>query len=161
MSVLDVLREKTPQPKFSLRSLLGVRPWERHSLVLLVAGLSYTATGLSYILAEPTKTREVALHFPLAWAPIGFWGILFMAAGALVVLSSRWPTFAETWGYMVLTGLSTGWSLAYVAGVIFSNSPATNLSGGLVWGLLAFLWWAISGLLNPDKRAVTTPHGST
>lgn len=147
--------------KRTITMFFGVRPWKRHGLVLLVAGLVYVATGLSYILAEATPSRQVALGVALAWAPIAFWGAVFMAAGLLSIISSRWPTFAETWGYMVLTGLSAGWSATYAAGVIFFDSPAANLSGAFLWGLLSFLWWAISGLLNPDAKAVTIPHGSS
>lgn len=132
------------------RSWLGVRPWKRHSLVLMVAGFVYVAIGISYIWAEPTPTREVALHFALQWISLEHWGVIFICAGLLAIISSRWPPVSETWGYTVLTGLSSAWSAFYLVGVLFWHSPPTNLSGVMSWGLIAFMWWAISGLINPS-----------
>lgn len=129
----------------------GIRPWKRHSLVLMVAGLVYVAIGASYILAEPTDTRRVALHFALQWFSLMTWGWIFICSGFLAILSSRWPPVSETWGYTVLTGLSSGWAMFYLVGVLFWHSPPTNLSGVMSWGLIAFMWWAISGLKNPDR----------
>ena len=33
----------------------GLRPWRRHSLVVLVAGFAYIAIGATYLLAEPEE----------------------------------------------------------------------------------------------------------
>lgn len=140
------------------RRYVGVRPWKRHSLVLMVAGLCYIAIGASYIWTEATPSRNVALKLSLSWFPIQFWGCVFIIAGLMAVISSRWPPVAETWGYMVLTGLSAGWGGTYALGVIFLHSPPQNLSGAILWGLLGFMWWGISGLLNPEKEAMST-HG--
>lgn len=140
------------------RKYLGVRPWMRHSLVLMVAGLVYILIGTSYILTEPTLARQIALQVALDKAPIGFWGGVFIAAGVLSIISSRWPPVAETWGYMVLTGLSAGWSATYLLGVVLMDSPATNLSGFLSWGLLGFMWWAVSGLVNPGQAVLVVEH---
>lgn len=128
----------------------GIRPWKRHSLVLAVAGLVYILIGISYIIADLPESRAVALQIAIHWWSIPRWGIVFAMAGVLSILSSRWPPVSETWGYFVLTGLSAGWSAFYLTAVIFKDSPAANLSGTLSWGLIGFLWWAISGLVNPD-----------
>lgn len=132
----------------------GIRPFKRHSLVLMVAGVAYTLTGVTYILAEPTENRRLALAVALNFFPIEFWGSIFILIGLLSFISSRWPPVAETWGYMVLSALSAGWSATYAAGVIFEDSPISNLTGVLTWGLFAFVWWGISGLVNPDKTVV-------
>lgn len=128
---------------------LGLRPWRRHSLVLLVTGLVYVFIGFAYVYTDPRRSRDVALQIALDWWSLDVWGWIFVFSGLLAILSSRWPPFSETWGYFVLTGLSAGWSGFYVTGVIFGDSPVGNLTGGLTWGLVAFLWWAISGLVNP------------
>jgi hypothetical protein len=141
------------------RRYWGMRPWKRHSTILMVVGILYAFIGFQYLIAPPSKIRETSLVAVLQIAPIDFWGVVFMVSGVLTSISSRWPPFAEVWGYMLLTGLSAAWAGGYVSGIIFYHSPTTNLSGALLWGLLAFLWWAISGLLNPDKTAVTS-HGS-
>lgn len=143
-----------------VRKFWGLRPWKRHSMILMVVGIMYALIGFAYFNAPPNRTRDVTLVVVLQIAPIQFWGGLFFFAGILTSLSSRWPPFGETWGYMVLTGLSAGWAAAYLMGVLFFKAPIAGITGGLVWGLLAFLWWAISGLLNPDKTAVAHNDGS-
>ena len=137
------------------RKYWGLRPWKRHSTILMVVGFLYVLIGFLYIASESSKSRERALAVVLRIAPIEVWGGLFMTAGALAMLSSRWPPLTETWGYMVLTGLSAGWAATYLLGIAFFEAPVINSTQVLVWGILAFMWWAISGLLNPDKTAVT------
>jgi hypothetical protein len=138
-----------------LRKFWGLRPWKRHSLILMVVGILYVFIGFQYIVTEPPSIRQVSLEVVLQFAPIEFWGSVFILAGLLAMASSRWPPFTETWGYMVLTGLSAGWSTVYLTGILFLDSPSTNSSQVFIWGCLAFMWWAISGLLNPDRTAVT------
>ena len=79
------------------------------------------------------------------------WGFVFMTVGVLAIISSRWPPVSETWGYQALTGLSAGWAAFYLMGVLFHDSSPSNLSGFLSWGLIGFLWWAVSGLVNPKS----------
>lgn len=128
----------------------GFRPWERHSLVLMICGVVFVLIGVSYIITEPTRAREQALHFAFEWMPSEGWGAVFILCGVLSIISSRWPPISETWGYTVLSGMSAAWAGFYLVGVLFGESPATNLSGVLSWGVIAFMWWAISGLLNPS-----------
>lgn len=144
------------------KHLWGIRPFKRHGLVLLVGGIFYMMTGITYILAEPTENRKVALQIALNIFPIEFWGSVFIIVGFLSILSSRWPAVVESWGYALLCGLSIGWSATYAMGVIFEDSPISNLTGSVNWGLLAFLWWALPGFVSPDKTVVVviTDDGS-
>lgn len=134
--------------------LLTVRPFNRHSLILTAAGVAYMLTGATYILSTPTEDRREALAVALRWFPIEIWGMIFILVGLLAVISSRWPILSNSWGYAVLTGLSAGWSATYAAGVIFEGAPVDNITGVLSWALLAFLWWAIPGLVSPDRTVV-------
>jgi hypothetical protein len=134
--------------------LFNVRPYNRHSLILTVAGICYMLTGSTYILSELTSTRKQALAVALRWFSIETWGTIFILVGLMAVVSSRWPRIFKSWGYAILTGLSAGWSATYAAGVIFEHAPVGNMSAVLQWGLLAFLWWAIPGLVSPDKTVV-------
>jgi hypothetical protein len=129
----------------------GLRPWRRHSMILMVFGILFVFFGLNYIYSQSTSVREIALKVLLQIAPVQFWGGIFVAAGLLCILSTRWPPYAETWGYMVLTGLGAGWAATYLMGVLFLGAPAANLSQVLLWSGLSFAWWAISGLPNPEK----------
>ena len=131
-----------------VRKLLGLRPWQRHSLVLAVAGTVYILVGISYVISDPTPSREASLAVAIAWWPLPVWGCIWIIVGALAILSSRWPPASETWGYTTMTGLAAGWAGFYLAGVL-GGAPMQGISGVLVWGLVAFMWWAISGLVNP------------
>jgi hypothetical protein len=128
-----------------------LRPWKRHSLVLMVAGLIYVLIGIANILTKPTPDRVHALTYALQIAPMPVWGAIFVIAGILSIVSSRWPPVSKTWGYTVLTGLSAAWAGFYAVGIVFGDTPPSNLSGVLAWGLIGFMWWAISGLMNPGE----------
>jgi hypothetical protein len=132
---------------------LSLRDWKRHSLVLAVAGTVYICTGVTYMTTEPTNSRLSALRVAIDWMPLSAWGIVFMLVGALAILSSRWPPASETWGYTALTSLSIGWAGFYLCAIPLGAPAGQNFTGALAWGLLGFLWWAISGLVNPDGRA--------
>jgi hypothetical protein len=134
--------------------LLSVRPFNRHSLILTISGSGYMLTGATYVLSSPTPSRKVALAVALRWFPLEVWGMLFILIGLMAIASSRWPRLSDSWGYAVLTAASAGWAATYAAGVLFEESPIGNLTGTVQWGLLAFLWWAIPGLVTPDKTVV-------
>lgn len=128
----------------------AVRPFRTHSAVLIVAGIVYISIGITYASADPDPARVHALRYVLYWLDYNAWGYVFMGVGALAIISSRWPPISETWGYMVLTGQSSAWGLAYGAGVLFGDTASTNLTGFLLWSLIGFMWWAISRLANPE-----------
>lgn len=133
----------------------GLRPFKRHSLVLMVAGLVYILIGGGYAFTPSTPAREQALHIALTWTGGSFkiWGVVWVVTGLLSIISSRWPPISVTWGYFVLTGLAAGWAAFYAAGVIFADAPTSVYTQTLIFGLLAFMWWAIGGLANPDDLA--------
>lgn len=137
----------------------GFRPWKRHSTILMVVGFLFVLIGLAYVFSKSSPNRELALAALLQIAPIQFWGWIFVVAGLLSMLSAKWPQMAETWGYMVLTGVSAGWSTTYVTSIIFFHAPSANLTASAAWGILAFMWWAISGLPNPEKMP-ERPNGT-
>lgn len=132
-----------------IRPFLGLRPLKRHGMILIVAGFIYVIIGIAYIVGPPNPSRDIALRVLLTIAPMAFWGSLFILAGVLSMISSKWPPFAEKWGYSVLTSLSIGWAAAYLTGIVFAQAPWSNFNGVLAWGLISFMWWAISGLMNP------------
>lgn len=152
----------TDDTKRSWHDYLAFRPWQRHSLVVMVGGLIYIALGLSYMtMGELSERRAKVLVIALNLFPMTIWGIIFVVVGSLAVLSSRWPKFSETWGYAGLTSLAAVWSGVYLLGYIFGDAPYTNVMYGLVFGLVGFLWWGISGLLNPETVSeVVMPNGS-
>lgn len=142
------------------RVLWGLRPWKRHGKILTGAGIVYALIGVAWIAGKNNETRRVSLQVLLRIAPMEFWGGVFIFAGLLAIISSRWPPFADTWGYIVLTSLSVGWGTAYLVGILFLGSPWTNISGFLLWGLFGFLWWGISGLTNPHRPRKDGTDGS-
>jgi hypothetical protein len=128
---------------------LHLRPWERHSLVLAVAGLVYIGYGILQIILPVTDSRREGLQLLTNIAPLSLWGVVWIFTGCLALLSTRWPPQSKTWGYTALSGVAAGWASGYLFGVIFLDVSVTVLTGAMVWYLVAFLWFAISGLLNP------------
>lgn len=130
----------------------GIRPWKRHSTALLVVGILYMFIGVQYMHAPSTPGRERALLAILQFAPIEFWGSVFVVAGLLAVISTVWPPMTETWGYVVVAGLSTGWAATYLTGIWFFKSPPQNYSQVFLWGTLSFMWMVFAGFPNPEKE---------
>ena len=141
--------------KVWLSSLITVRPWKRHSLILAMAGLGHVMLGLTYLYLEEGGPRMRMLIVPLKTAPVEFWALLFMCVGAFIILSSVWPGHSEKWGYAVATGWSAAWAAQYLIGAyLLQEHHASNLAMGLLFALIAFLYWGISGLVNPDDVAI-------
>lgn len=128
---------------------MQLRPWQRHSLVLAVAGFVYVCVGMTYLIVPLTADRTANLALALI-VPIQWWGVLWVAVGVLSFASTRWPPQSKTWGYTTLAGLAGAWGSVYLLSVVFLHAPHVGLTGALVWYLVAFLWWGISGLINPD-----------
>ena len=141
--------------KSKLDGFVGFRPWTRHSTVLLVAGLFYFFLGASYIIGNQQqsdgKTGD-ALARAVYWLSWDAWGSVWIIVGLLTILSTVWPPISKTWGYSIMTGLAAAWAGFYAVGVFLLDAPAWQISGALVWGFIAFMWWAISGLIDPDER---------
>lgn len=137
-----------------LKDWVTFRPWERHSLVLVMAGFYYIATGILYFGLIPLGPRERALRAAAEVMPLDYWGFVFIFVGILSILSSVWPAINEKWGYVLLTGFSAGWAAVYLVGILFYGTGSVNYSYVWIWLFHAFTWWAISGLMNPDRRAV-------
>lgn len=136
--------------------LFRLRPWERHSLVLAVLGAVYVLIGSTYMIVEQSPIRQSSLQLQTAILPMAGWGAVWVIVGLLGVLSSRWPPASETWGYTAMSALAALWGSFYCFGVLLGGPPQA-LTGGLVWAMVAFLWWAIAGLKNPDR--VRERHG--
>lgn len=132
---------------------LALRPWRRHSQVLVVAGAIYVSIGLAYIVAPPNPTRDASLRVPLTWLALPGWGAVFIVIGVAAMISSRWPPASETWGYSALSGISTLWASFYASGLLL-GAGFNAVPGVFVWVLVSFLWWAIAGLHNPEDIAV-------
>lgn len=148
-SRMNEAQNKTPDWR-RWRSWLMLRPWQRHGLVLAVSGIVYMSLGITIRAVEDISFRQQALlEIALELVPLNSWAWIFIITGFLSILSSRWPPFAETWGYMLLSGLSSAISAAYVLGFLLLDTKQVSVFYGVIWGLVAFLWWAISGLVNP------------
>lgn len=143
------------------RRFVGVRPWTRHSLVLLIAGLVYVCIGLVYIRTPTGSPTWTALVSAREWLSLDAWAIIWIIVGCLSMISSKWPPVAEKWGYMALTGLAAAWGTFYFLGVIFGHNTIGSSAVGLVWWLIGFMWWSISGLVSPEeiKRQIARTNG--
>lgn len=131
---------------------LGLRPWTRHSTVLLVAGAFYFILGLLYILGRNAVEAKSAAYLFSKWFDLNWLGSVWMFVGTLTIISTVWPPISKTWGYSIMTGLSAAWASFYAVDIVFMDGPVWQINGALMWGFIAFMWWAISGLVDPEKR---------
>lgn len=138
------------------RRYLTLRPWTRHSLVLVVGGLIYIFVGLAKIITDIPSTRKDALVFALDLMPIEAWGVVFISLGLFAILTSRWPAFTKTWGYVALTSFSAAWGAFHIEGIILTDASSEALSSGLLWLFAAFMWWAVGGLVDPEPYSVVS-----
>jgi len=138
-----------------IKKWLILRPWRRHSLVLTISGFVYIIYGVNVstwsLYGPRAQGVQVALDFI---NNMEFWGFMWIAIGTIAVISSRWPNMSEKWGYSALIGWAAGWSATYFAGLFVSGNSVAEAGGGLVWALVAYLWWSVAGLVNPDNIIV-------
>jgi len=139
------------------RRLLHLRPWRRHSQVLAVAGVVYVAYGVSMAWLRSTNDRENGLILAINVMPLSAWGMVWISVGLLAVASTRWPPQSETWGYAAMSGLAALWGAMYLFGMPFRDQWTASVPGVLIFFLMSFLWWGISGLMNPDDDEPHVP----
>lgn len=127
------------------------KPWGRHSLILIAAGFAYIFVGVLYIYAPPAHHQIEALVYAGNTLSRDYWGAIFIIVGCIALLSARWPSWPKTLGYTVLTGWSAAWAAFYLIGFLLTDADVASLYVGLIWSLVAFLWWGISGLVSPTE----------
>lgn len=127
------------------------RPWNRHGLILTTAGLVYIAVGIMFITQEATELRAENLKLALNILPYAGWGVVFIIVGCVTVVSARWPSAPKSLGYSVLTGHSAAWAGFHIFGGTAADNAA-YIAAGFSWALVAFMWWAVSGLVAPPKE---------
>lgn len=142
-----------------MQRFIGLRPWRRHSMVLAFAGVVYILYGVNLILVAPSASRLRGLELATEVVDLPGWGAVWVLVGLLALASTRWPPTSETWGYTAMSGLAALWSAVYALGMVFLGSPSAGVAGCLVWALVSFMWWGISGLRNPDD--VVAPDTAT
>lgn len=119
-------------------------------MVLVMAGLIYVGLGYSFITAPGYVGKDPSLHSALRLLSMDGWGIVYMACGALAAISAFSPIGKKAWGYMILTANSSVWAFLYILSVFTGGAPKLTFLSSLIWLLLAFIWWAVSGLLSPE-----------
>lgn len=127
------------------------KPWNRHSLILLTTGVIYVVIGIMFFLQPATKLREENLKFALIIMLYPGWAIGFIVVGVFTMITSCWPSMPKSLGYRTLTG----WTAAWAAFHIFGGAATGNIvyiASGFAWGMIAFLWWAVIGLVAPPKE---------
>jgi hypothetical protein len=141
------------------RRLLHLRPWRRHSIVLAVAGVVYICYGTAILAVPPNDARISNLRMATEIMPIRVWGFVWIIVGLGALASTRWPPQSETWGYAAMSGLAAFWAAIVAFGIFFLDAPFQGITGALVWAMVAFMWWGISGLMNPDDEVPHKPVG--
>lgn len=134
--------------------------WTRHSLVLTVAGLIYVGIGFAFIVSPGYVGKDPSLKSALNLMDLDDWGVVYIVVGLGAMTSAHAPIGKKNWGYMLLTALSSAWAALYTMSVLFGGAPKIALLSGLIWLQLAFIWWAVSGLLSPEQVKVTIDDSS-
>lgn len=132
------------------KRLLHLRPWRRHSIVLAIGGGIYIAYGLSMSVLVSTEDRQNGLSLAINLMPLSTWGVVWICVGLAALASTRWPPQSETWGYGAMAGLAALWGSFYLLGAPFRDHSSASVPGVLIFYLLTFMWWGVSGLMNPD-----------
>ena len=124
--------------------------------VALVAAAAVASGGAAAIL----KYRNEMVHLTRQHVLLVLYsGGPAIVVGVLALVSSRWPLTSERWGYVAMSSLAALWAAFYALAILLLDAPRGGVYGVIVWGLVAFLWWGISGLRNPEDvltRATTT-----
>lgn len=128
--------------------LLSFKPWSKHGGILVVVGIAYIVIGVRLYHSVSSESLKMALYYAINLMPIDGWGIGFIIVGTIAVVSSRWPNVSASWGYALLTGWSAAWSSFFFAGAMKTDTPIIYFSTASIWALLAYLCWAISGLVD-------------
>ena len=139
-------------------SIFKERHWTRHSLVLTVAGLIYIGIGYAFIVSPGYVGKDPSLKSALRLLTLDQWGYVYMSTGLFAMVAAFSPIGKKTWGYMILTSISSAWAMLYVISVVSGGAPRITLLSSLIWLLLAFIWWAVSGLLSPEHVKQLLPH---
>lgn len=130
------------------RPFRSLKPWTRHSAILIVAGFVYISIGFVQIYTVPTPQQKVALYYAEQLFSLDVWGMWFIFVGSIAILSSRWPNWPRAWGFAILTGFSAAWSSFYFAGATLTDARVVYFGTGATWALVAYLWWALSGMVE-------------
>lgn len=136
-----------PKPKWHF-----VKPWDRHGLILVTAGVSYILVGIAFLLSEETETRRKNLQYAIDIMPYKCWCMVFIVVGVIAIISSRWPSTPRTLGYSILTGWTAAQAAVYILGGLSDPLNLSYVATGFVWCLVGFLWWAIGGLICPPTE---------
>ncbi|QDH85266.1 hypothetical protein HWC49_gp35 [Gordonia phage Kenosha] len=129
------------------------KPWDRHGLILVTAGVIYAAIGFMFTLQPATQLRSENLKLALSIMPYFGWGVGFIVVGLFTVVTSRWPLAPKSLGYSTLTGWTVAWAGFHIVGGTAADNTA-YIASGFSWAMVAFLWWAISGLVSPPKERI-------
>lgn len=149
--------ESPPPAIFPLSKWNHFKPWDRHGLILMVVGVVYILIGVSYFNTNTARMGEITINF----LPGNTIYLGFTVVGAISMISARWPNKPRILGYTVLSAWTTTTASIYIYGGLELDNTALFVTG-LTWALMAFLWWAISGLVSPPSeranRGVPSPH---
>lgn len=127
--------------------------------MLAGASLVYIGYGAGLVFMEPAEGKLVALRDLFMIAPPLVWGVLFALVGFFALLSTRWPRGHANWGYVVMCGWAAFWAGAYGIPLLFFGAQwDLSIPGALVWSMIAYLWWGISGLISPEMIREKPPE---
>lgn len=136
---------------------------DRRGGVLIVYGLLFVFLGFGYTGSRPTPNVVEALVVAERLAPLQFWGLLWMIAGLLCIVSAvAWDSEPGALGFIAAELPPLGWGTWYLLGWVGRHwSWAGNTFGvgndrgwvnaGLFYALLLIVYMT-AGLRAPARR---------
>lgn len=147
-----------PARRRRLRERLTIPVDAARRKFLVAFGAAYLCIGFSYVAAPATATVRGSLLWidraSHGWVPFWLLGCIWMAAGAVAVVSSFVPTTRDKPGFLVLSVPPSLWACSYLVAQVLAWSSAYQAPRAwvsvIVFGLIAFAVDVVSGMVDAD-----------
>lgn len=122
----------------------------RRGVFLAIFGVIYVAIGLSYVFpASDSPVRHSMAWMPW-WSPLWLCGALWLGAGFVAGVAAFQPLPRDRFGFEALSGVATGWTIAYVISWGVGDAPRGWVSA-MLFALVGAAVLTVSGMLNPPQ----------
>lgn len=123
----------------------------RRGAFLSLFAIVYAIIGYSYLLTPTTPLVRKALRLALDLLPLRAWGVLWLVAAAIMLLSAGLRTGRDWLGFVVAMLLPAWWAVMYFLAWLHADLPRGWLSSA-VYAALAGAVGVVAGWPEPGGR---------
>lgn len=121
----------------------------RRGAFLILFGVIYLLLGFSYVATPETPAVRVALKLALRVAPLWAYGLMWLVAGAVAVISGVFLSPArDATGFMCAVIAPTLWAFVYLAAWVDHDTSRAWVSAA-VFAAIGGAVSVVSGMANP------------